>query len=148
MRQWKKELLSNLPDIFSGKKKKREKQQEHNESKLFEEIGRFKVEVDWLKKNLMSLTISERKVMIRKLATNVSISRQCELLDISRSAYYYASTKDDAEDIELKRKIDEIYLKHPFKGSRRIVEGLNAQGIDIGRYKVRRLMREMGIEAI
>ena len=50
VRQWKKELLSNLPDIFSGKKKKREKQQEHNESKLFEEIGRLKVEVDWLKK--------------------------------------------------------------------------------------------------
>lgn len=48
--QWKKELLNNLPDIFSGKRKKREKQQEHNEARLFEEIGRLKVEVDWLKK--------------------------------------------------------------------------------------------------
>ena len=48
----------------------------------------------------------------------------------------------------MKRKIDEIYLKHPFKGSRRIAEGLTSQGIEIGRYKVRRLMREMGIEAI
>ena len=96
----------------------------------------------------MSLTSTERKVLINMLAVNISISRQCELLGISRSAYYYASTKDDTEDIELKRKIDEIYLKHPFKGSRRIVEGLTSQGIEIGRYKVRRLMREMGIEAI
>ena len=48
--QWKKDLLSNLPDIFSGKKKKQEKQREHTEAKLFEEIGRLKVEVDWLKK--------------------------------------------------------------------------------------------------
>ena len=39
-----------ITDIFSGKKKKVEKQREHNESKLFEEIGRLKVEVDWLKK--------------------------------------------------------------------------------------------------
>lgn len=50
VRQWKKEMLGALPDIFSGKKKKVEKQREHNESKLFEEIGRLKVEVDWLKK--------------------------------------------------------------------------------------------------
>ena len=49
VRQWKKEMLSGLPDIFSGKKK-REKQNEHNESRLIEKIGRLEVEVDWLKK--------------------------------------------------------------------------------------------------
>ncbi len=57
IRQWKKELLNNLPDIFSGKKTKQEKQQEHNEAKLFEEIGRLKVEVDWLKKKSDELGI-------------------------------------------------------------------------------------------
>ena len=50
VRQWKNDMLSGLPDIFSGKKKKREKQNEHNESKLFEKIGRLEVDVDWLKK--------------------------------------------------------------------------------------------------
>ena len=41
-----------------------------------------------------------------------------------------------------------IYLKHPFKGFRRIVDDLKASGVDIGRYKIKRLMREMGVEAI
>ncbi len=46
VRQWKKELLNNLPDIFFGKRKKMKQQQEHYEAKLFEEIGRLKIEVD------------------------------------------------------------------------------------------------------
>ena len=96
----------------------------------------------------MNLTSSDRKALINKLKKNISISRQCELLSISRSAYYYASDRSDEEDNTLKRKIDEIYLKHPFKGSRRIADDLNSQGVEIGRYKVRRLMREIGIEAI
>lgn len=86
--------------------------------------------------------------MINKLTDNISISRQCELLDISRSAYYYESVKDHEEGNLLKREIDEIYMKHPFYGSRRISDNLKAQGSNAGRYKVRRLMREMGIEAI
>ncbi len=75
--------MSNLPDIFSGWKKKQEKQREHTELKLFEEIGRHKVEAGRLKKNLTSLTCSERKSMISKLTENISISRQCELLNVS-----------------------------------------------------------------
>lgn len=86
--------------------------------------------------------------MICKLNDHISVSRQCELLGISRSVYYYESVKKHEEDNSLKRKIDEVYLKHPFYGSRRISDELKAIGIDTGRYKVRRLMREMGIEAI
>lgn len=96
----------------------------------------------------MSLGFSERKVLINKLAVNIPISRQCELLGIPRSAYYYASIKNHEEDDLLKRKIDEIYLKHPFYGSRRISNELRDKGSNAGRYKVRRLMREMGIVAI
>ncbi len=83
--------------------------------------------------------------MICKLVDHISISRQCELLGISRSAYYYDSVKDYDEDNLLKRKIDE---KYPFYGSRRILGELKALGRDTGRYKARRLMREMGIEVI
>ena len=96
----------------------------------------------------MSLGFSERKALINNLAVNISISRQCELLGVSRSTYYYESVKDYEEDNSLKRKIDEIYLKHPFYGSRRISDNLKTHGSNTGRYKVRRLMREMGIEAI
>ena len=96
----------------------------------------------------MNLTDSDRKQMIDNLVKSISISRQCHLLGISRSAYYYKSTKSDEIDIQTKRLIDEIYIKHPFKGSRRIMDDLRAKVVDIGRYKVRRLMRDMGIHAI
>lgn len=56
VRQWKKEMVLHLPDIFSGKKKRVEKQRDQNEAKLFEQIGRLKVEVDWLKKKSDELT--------------------------------------------------------------------------------------------
>ena len=48
--QWKKALLSGLPELFSDKRRKKEKRAEDDTSKLYEEIGRLKVESDWLKK--------------------------------------------------------------------------------------------------
>lgn len=48
--QWKKALLSGLPELFSDKRRKKEKCAEEDTAKLYEEIGRLKVECDWLKK--------------------------------------------------------------------------------------------------
>lgn len=96
----------------------------------------------------MSLPKSERKEFVDKLDNKISISRQCDLIGVSRSAYYYESARSNEDDIKIKRLIDEMYLKHPFKGSRRISDDLKKIGIDIGRYRVRRLMREMSIHAI
>lgn len=86
--------------------------------------------------------------MIEPNKFKLSVSRQCELLDISRSAYYYKSHAEDEQDFEIKKMIDELFIKHPFKGSRTITDDLRQAGFDIGRHKVRRLMREMGIVAI
>lgn len=76
------------------------------------------------------------------------LSQQCRLLNISRSSLYYKPDRDNARDLELMRSIDEIYLKWPFYGSRRIQDELNDQGYHIGRRHVRTLMRKMGVEAI
>jgi putative transposase len=78
----------------------------------------------------------------------LSIARQCELLEISRSAFYYKPLTENEEELKTKRMIDEIFIAHPTKGSRTIVDDLKKTGIKIGRDKVRRMMREMGIEAI
>ncbi len=48
--QWKKAMLAGLPDIFSGKRKRLAQDDEADKSKLYEQIGRLKVELDWLKK--------------------------------------------------------------------------------------------------
>jgi len=79
---------------------------------------------------------------------HISISRQCELLGLSRSSLYYGSKRDAGGDELLMRLIDEQYTRTPFFGVRRMVDSLRKQGFEVGPKRVRRLMREMGIEAI
>ena len=78
----------------------------------------------------------------------LSLSRQSEILQLSRSSQYYKAVPTSAHDLELMRHIDEIHLKYPFMGSRSIRDQLQGMGYDIGRGHVRTLMKKMGIEAI
>lgn len=78
----------------------------------------------------------------------LSITRQCELLELSRSGVYYTPVPVGTKDLELMRQIDEIHLQYPFYGSRKIRNELWQRGYNIGRDKVRSLMRRMGIEAL
>jgi putative transposase len=76
------------------------------------------------------------------------LSQQCRLLNLSRSSLYYDAVAPGVRDLELMRLIDEIHLKWPFYGSRRIRDELKDLGHDVGRGHVRTLMRKMGLEAI
>ena len=64
-----------------------------------------------------------------------------------RSAIYYIPAPLSKKDMEIMRRIDEIHLMYPFYGSRKIRNELWSKGYDIGRDRVRRLMRKMGVEA-
>jgi len=77
-----------------------------------------------------------------------SISRQCQLLDVSRSSFYYEPQPIDPEELELMRLIDEQYLKTPFYGSRSMALHFRRQGRRVNRKRIQRLMRLMGIEAL
>lgn len=85
--------------------------------------------------------------MIDKEA-ELSVTRQCGLLDLNRSGIYYKPVPQSEQEMELMRLIDEIHLAFPFYGSRKIRDELWAKDYDVGRDKVRRLMRLMGIEAL
>ena len=76
------------------------------------------------------------------------IKRQCSLLDLCRSGVYYRAVPVSVKDLELMRQIDEIHLTWPFYGSRKIRDELWDRGYDVGRDRVRWLMRLMGIEAL
>lgn len=89
----------------------------------------------------------ERKKMINKTA-NISLSRQCKILRISRSSLYYTPVGFSAETLELMRQIDKVFTKHPFFGSRQIAAYLPRGGHHAGRHRIRRLMKIMGLEAI
>jgi putative transposase len=91
---------------------------------------------------------AERLKLIAPADANFSITRQCSLLKVARSTLYYQPRGVSAEDLELMRRMDEIYLRWPFYGSRRLVAELRGEGFDVGRKHVRRLMRLMGIEVI
>jgi putative transposase len=91
---------------------------------------------------------AERKATIQRAHPDLSLSRQCEVLAMSRSSYYYTPKGESAENLELMRRIDELFLKYPFYGSRQMVRQLQREGVYVGRHRVRRLMRLMGLEAI
>lgn len=91
---------------------------------------------------------AERLKLIAPADPNFSISRQCVLLKVARSTLYYQRLGVSGEDLGLMRRMDELYLKWPFYGSRRLVAELRGEGFDVGRKRVRRLMRLMGIEVI
>jgi putative transposase len=91
---------------------------------------------------------AERKAMISPERRGLSLSRQCRLLSISRSAFYYRPRGESPENLALMRRIDELFLRYPFFGSRQMVRQLRRDGVAAGRHRVRRLMRLMGLEAI
>ena len=90
----------------------------------------------------------ERKAMIGRDRPGLSLSRQCRILAISRSSFYYAPKGESADNLALMRRIDELFMKYPFYGSRQMVRQLRREGVAVGRHRVRRLMRLMGLEAI
>jgi len=78
----------------------------------------------------------------------VSVTRQAELLDLSRSSVYYTPRPISDRDLALMRRLDELHLQIPFYGARKLTRELRKEGHDVGRRHVTTLMHRMGIEAI
>ena len=73
------------------------------------------------------------------------LTRQAEVLKLSRSSLYYQPRPVSPGDLAVMRRIDELHLDYPFAGSRMLLDG---EGVEIGRQRVITMMRRMGIEAI
>jgi|TARA_B100000959_G_scaffold116764_1_gene122836 putative transposase len=78
----------------------------------------------------------------------LSVARQCALLDVPRSSYYYRPQPVRAEELVVMRAIDEIYTSSPFYGSRRVQVELQRRDLPVNRKRIQRLMRLMGLEAV
>jgi putative transposase len=89
-----------------------------------------------------------KRTLIDPKHSMLSVARQCELVGLSRSSYYYAPAGESEENLRLMRLIDEQYLKTPFYGSRRMAAWLRLQGHRVNGKRIRRLMRLMGLEAV
>jgi putative transposase len=78
----------------------------------------------------------------------LTVTRQAELLSISRGSVYYLPRPTSAADLALMRRIDELHLEHPFMGARMLRDQLLRQGIPVGRRHITTLMQRMGIAAL
>jgi putative transposase len=75
----------------------------------------------------------------------LSITRQAKLLGVSRSSVYYRPKPDSAEELNLLKRLDEIFTDNPMYGSRRLQVMLKREGILVGRRRIRRLMKKLGL---
>jgi putative transposase len=89
-----------------------------------------------------------RRVVIDRDHPGLSITRQCELVALSRSSFYRRPVGESAENLALMRLIDGQFLETPWYGARQMARHLRRRGHAVGRKRVRRLMAEMGLAAV
>lgn len=94
------------------------------------------------------MSIEEKRGLVERNHDSLSIRDQCRLLNLNRASLYYEPVSVSIETLQIMNRIDEIYTKYPFYGSRKIKLALNAEGWTIGRERVQKLMRKMGICAV
>jgi putative transposase len=94
------------------------------------------------------MSIERRRQMIEPEHPRLSVVRQCELVSISRSGFYYRPAGETPLNLALMRLIDEQFLQTPWYGSRQMARHLRREGYTVGRKRVRRLMARMGLEPI
>lgn len=96
----------------------------------------------------MNLSVREKKGLIEPSIGLISLQRQCSLINLPRSSYYYHPIEIPLSEIEIMHKIDRLHTKLPFYGSPRITAALRREGEIINHKKVERLMKQMGIFAV
>ena len=79
---------------------------------------------------------------------SLSITRQAELLDISRGTVYYLPKPTSSGDLALMKRLDKLHLRFPFVGARMLRDQLMLQGLTVGRRHIGTLMKTMGIESL
>jgi len=94
------------------------------------------------------LTRVERQALVEREGGDLSLSRQADLLSLSRSSLYYQPMPVTEQELTIKRRIDAIYTAYPFYGIRRVTAELRKEGLVINHKAVARHMQEMGLEAI
>jgi putative transposase len=91
--------------------------------------------------------VKEKRAMVEP-KEKISIRRQCELLDLPRSTFYFEGMETPEEDLKLCTELDRLHLEFPAAGSRQLSRLLRNRGKRVNRKRVQRLMRAMGLEAL
>jgi putative transposase len=93
-------------------------------------------------------SVERKRAAIELEEPRLSLRRQCELLDLSRSSWYYEPAPENEENVLLMRLLDEQYTKTPYYGVKRMTAWLQREGHQVNEKRVRRLLRTMGLLAV
>jgi putative transposase len=99
-------------------------------------------------KKKLTGSVETKRALIEAHHPQLSIRRQCALLGLNRASYYYEPVPADPLNLELMRQIDAQYLITPFYGWPKMTAALRKQGYAVNGKRVRRLMRQMGLQAV
>ncbi|XIA62059.1 IS3 family transposase [Bradyrhizobium sp. TZ2] len=144
---WKAQLESKAADAFGPSGGSGAEQAAIDVKSLHAKIGELTLENGFFRRSAHQGGIAERKAMIDR-KHDLSITRQAEVLQISRGSVYYLPRPVPDADLAIMRRLDRLHLEFPFAGSRMLRGLLAAEGCKIGRRHVKTLMRRMGIEAL
>ena len=140
---WKRQAMEGLVVVFWKGAERRVRDHESEVRDLHAKIGELNRGAGFLFARARSMSRSERRAMVGRDHPALSLSRQCRLLSLGRSSLYYEPKGESAETLALMRRIDELFLKYPFYGARRMALHLRREGVRIGRRRAGRLMRLM-----
>jgi len=149
IKQWRQILETGIQGLYTDHQKRKALEKDDLIRRLYEQVGKLQIQVDWLKKRWALETSSQsvREIVlshINKQHSDIPIATQADLLGISRASVYYQPVPVDPFDLFVMKKIDEIYTELPYYGIRKMTKELNGQRILINHKRVARLMREMG----
>ena len=92
--------------------------------------------------------MEEKRALIEREQPGISVARQCELVGLARSSYYYQPVPESEENLLLMRLLDEQYTRTPFYGIQKMTAWLRTQGHEVNHKRVARLLRQMGLMAM
>ena len=150
LRKWKEDALGRLPLVLFKEtvEDRRVQELQKEKSRLLDELDKKEVELSYLQNTIArGMRVKDRKSLIESKYPNLSISRQCDLLSISQSAYYTSSKEPTLDDVLIMNKIDEIHTNFPGFGVRLINDRLRKRyHIKIGLKRTSSLMEKMKIK--
>lgn len=152
IQNWKKQFLENAAIAMEPAKaiseyKSQLEAKDEEIDQLHKALGKTTIEKDWAVKKLKSLDYKTKKLLI-KSELNISLQGQCNMLEISRSSFYYTPKPMSTYNLQILNSIDEIYTDNPEYGYRYIHQQLLEDGLSIGKDRVLKYMQLLGINAI
>nr|WP_253279970.1 IS3 family transposase [Phaeobacter sp. 11ANDIMAR09] len=144
---WKRALLEGASGVFERGSRNKPEIDEEQVKELHAKIGELAVANDFLSRKLKP-DRQVRREMVEPANPGLSVGKQCRLLSISRSSFYYRPKGETALNLTLMRQIDEQFLETPFFGVRQMTWHLRNEGHPVNEKRIRRLMRLMSLMPI